>query len=1040
MVDTSKTFNKLYKQLNQAQKAAVDTLNGPVMVVAGPGTGKTQILTLRIANILQKTDADPGSILAITFTETGAKAMRERLASIIGKQAYYVNITTFHSFASSVINDNPDFFYFNENARVIGDLERLQIFEQILDEQKQIELLKPTNSKYFYVNSIISAIKDLKREGVTLNKFEKLIVNNEQLTTDLENKEKTTYEEKKQIKDFKKQIELSILYEHYEVKIKELGLYDFEDMINYVNEKLENEEELAQKYQEKFQYILVDEFQDTNNAQYSIIKNLTSFWGQDADVFVVGDDDQSIYRFQGASVANMLDFQKDFVGSTLITLKNNYRSTQLILDASRNVISNNQQSIEKFVKGIDKALVSQTQTSTSLPVQASKIQTSTFSNGLIENYYIATQVKKLIDNGEDPSEIAVLFRHNSDSNELAEIFSKLGIFYNLEGGQNILKSPHIAKFLDLLKVIEYSKSNTENLDLFTILSYNYLGFDYLENLKLAKYASTKRKSIEQVILEDDFEKKSGLTNPTKYSTFIKQTIVEWQNFDAENPITRTFEKVLEESGYLQYMLSQKDSVEEINKINTLYNEVQRLVIANNKAQIKDLLEGLTLMEQNNIGIYEKDLDIAKNTVTLSTAHKSKGLEFKHVFIYAFNDKKWGNNPTRELIKLPDLIASNSKTKVGEETDSDPNEDERRLFYVALTRAKQSVYISRSNEYQTPWGVRQMEASMFLLELPKEFVTGIDTAKIETKEFVNTSLKTQLSFVKDHQMQNDEKEYLDEIVKDINLSVTALNTYLECGYKFKLNNLLRTPRAKTIYLSFGTAVHKALEEFYNEYLEEDTLPDSQMLVSSYLKALEKEVLTESEREALIKKGKSVLANYHKHYSKEFKNPEYLERLFGYGFAKIYVGDTPIVGKVDRIEQLKKEDGQTYVKVIDYKTGKPKSKNEIEGKTKYSDGGYKRQLVFYKLLCDLDKTFKYKAEQFELDFVEPNDTGKYKKEVFIITEEEVKELKEVIIQTMKDIRELKFERTTDYLICGNCDYQRHCWPNGIPKLQYKQNTLL
>jgi len=145
-------------------------------------------------------------------------------------------------------------------------------------------------------------------------------------------------------------------------------------------------------------------------------------------------------------------------------------------------------------------------------------------------------------------------------------------------------------------------------------------------------------------------------------------------------------------------------------------------------------------------------------------------------------------------------------------------------------------------------------------------------------------------------------------------------------------------------------------------------------------------------------------------------------------------------VDRIEQLKKEDGQTYVKVIDYKTGKPKSKNEIEGKTKYSDGGYKRQLVFYKLLCDLDKTFKYKAEQFELDFVEPNETGKYKKEVFTITENEVKELKEVIIQTMKDIRELKFERTTDYLICGNCDYQRHCWPNGIPKLQYKQNTLL
>ena len=552
--------------------------------------------------------------------------------------------------------------------------------------------------------------------------------------------------------------------------------------------------------------------------------------------------------------------------------------------------------------------------------------------------------------------------------------------------------------------------------------------------------------MQDVILQKDFvemARKKNLENPQVYKNFVDK-IAHWQNVDAKNTFNTTFEVILEESGYLNFLLKKADSIESISKINSLFREVQSWVRVDPDFKLKKFMQTIDLMHKNNLRILETDFDINSNTVTLCTAHKSKGLEFKHVFIYSFYDKKWGNNRNYELIKLPEGILNTSLNADSRKVlrgvlRKEQNEDERRLFYVAMTRAKENVYITNSFVYYNDWGQKKVEVSMFFHELPKESIQVLNTEEIETKEFIKQAIHLQVMSPETPKVSAREVELLKNLVEKYSLSVTGLNTYLTCPYKFKLNTLLKTPRAKSPYLTFGSAVHGAMEFLYKRYKETGEVPKYEYLEKKYISSLKKEILSRKQRARLVRKGKRILRAYYANYHEDFKKPEYLERLFGYGFGKIFLEDVPLVGKVDRIELLKEQGSSKYVKIVDYKTGKPKSRNEIEGNTKNSSGDYKRQLVFYKILCDLDRTFRYKAEEYELDFIEPNERGRFKREVYKISKREVDAIKKVILETMKKIRDLEFPRTTDYINCEKCDYKKHCWPDGIPKQKYTQVGL-
>ena len=362
-------FTEEYDKLNQAQKEAVDTINGPVMVVAWPGTGKTQIIGLRTANIILKSWVNPDNILITTFTEAWVIAIRKRLLQFIWNEAYKVWVSTIHSFAQEVIKTFPEKFIEYKAGIAIDGVEALEINKHILEKEiknKNIETLTNDFDPYLYLRDIASRISTLKQEWVTLERLETLIRKQEQqykeeLSEIKPELKKYTTTKEKQEKHIKKLEELKILFKAYNAYLREHWKYDFNDMINFVLEKFRNDKELVEYYAEKYQYIMLDEYQDTNNAQNEIINHILKVSEWEPNIMVVGDDDQSIYRFQGANIENMLDFSTHYPETKFVVLENNYRSNQEILDLSSELIKNNSERIVNKIPNLDKKLISSAQ-------------------------------------------------------------------------------------------------------------------------------------------------------------------------------------------------------------------------------------------------------------------------------------------------------------------------------------------------------------------------------------------------------------------------------------------------------------------------------------------------------------------------------------------------------------------------------------------------------------------------------------------------------------------------------------------------------
>lgn len=990
MPQSTPEYTKAYSTLNQAQKQAVDTIDGPVLVLAGPGTGKTQVLTTRIANILKETDTDPSSILALTFTEAATREMRERLIKLIGKDGYFVQVTTFHGFCSDVISQNPERFSKPAGMQNVTDLEKIQIIKEVL-EQGDYQYLKPINDPLYYTPYIISSLSTLKREGFPVNRFRELVsILKDELEIQKEDLSKTALTEKQ--KQVNKNLDLLDIYEKYQTQLTELGRFDFDDMVNWVVENFEDDNDFLLSYQEKFQYILVDEYQDTNSAQNRLIFALSSFWGEQANLFAVGDPNQSIYRFQGASKENLVQFKKTFPSHTKIVLDQNYRSTDTILKLTSKLL--NEEPLNPNTDLKDK-----------------KLKTAKFSSSLFEDEYLVSAIEEKIKNGTAPKDIAIIAKENKDIENLVGLFKQRNLPFRLEAGTNILTTPYISQFLKLLKVITSLQDNLDDLDLFTVLNYSYFNLSPLSVLKLSRLAYNSRTSLVALLTDKAEEVDSNIHH-------LFEKFVSWNALSSEKSLPEIFQIVFQESGLLNHLLSLPQPIVELNQFSTLFDDAKSQSTAFPDLSLKKYLQNFQVMQDNNIKLEEQVLVGSENAVTLTTAHKSKGLEWQTVFIYRFADTHWGNKTRREMIKLPDGII------VFEDVDKeeDKNAEERRLFYVALTRAKQEIILTGATEY--PNSTKMTYPSIFLEDLPKEFIEEVDVTKFE--ESTASILEKLLTPPQASTLVAGEEEYLQELLKDFKLSPTALNTYLQCHYKFKLDNLYRIPRAKAPSMCFGTAVHYALENLYKN-LNEEKLISKEEFLNSFQFALQREILSPVDYKDRLAHGQKILTKYYEVNKEDFEVCLFTEKSFGTSLiSQIHLDDIALTGKADRIDLINKSD--TAVRFVDYKTGKPKSRNEIEGNTQNSNGDYKRQLVFYRLLAELDKSFPYKVEETEIDFVEPNEKGEFKKEKFSITTEEVEALKTLIKDSVASIRSLDFSRTTDMKICDTCPFFSHCWPNG------------
>jgi DNA helicase-2/ATP-dependent DNA helicase PcrA len=985
MPQTSSEFDQAYKQLNTAQRQAVDTIEGPVLVLAGPGTGKTQVLTTRIANILKQTDTDSSSILALTFTEAATREMRTRLIKLIGKEGYFVQVCTFHSFCADIIAQNPERFSRSRGLQNITDLEKIQVIQEILD-QGEYSLLKPVGDAYFYVSHILSSISDLKREGFSIKKYSQLVSNTkDQYQLEKDDLSKTARLEREKLVN--KNLDLLDIYEKYQAKLSTLGRFDFNDMINWVVEAFESDNDFLLGYQEKFQYILVDEYQDTNSSQNRLIFALSSFWGENANIFAVGDENQSIYRFQGASKENIIEFKNRFPCHTQIVLDQSYRSTQAILNSAATLIGS-------------PPLVANTS------LFSKKIKIAKFNSSIFEDEYIATSIQEKIKQGVEPKDIAVIVKENKDIDMLVNLFKQKNIPYRLEGGTNILAIPLVSQFLKLLQVTTTLHNSVDDLDLFTVLNYPYFKLKPLSVLKISRQAYQDKKTLADILQSYHPELDDSVVE-------VFNRLVSWSSKAATHTLPEIFQIIFQESGVLEHILNSSQPIIELNRFSTLFDDAKSQSAAFSNLDLFGFSYNLQIMEDHNLKLEEQVLVGNDNAVTLTTAHKSKGLEWQTVYIYRFADTHWGNKTKKEMIKLPPGIITYEDTDKG-----DKNAEERRLFYVAITRAKQELFLTGSTEYSN--SAKMIFPSMLLSELPEENLEEEKTKKFE-KDSVKI-LSSLMSSPEEVVLHDGEAEYLSKIVNELKLSPTALNTYLRCKYKFKLDNLYRIPRAKAPAMCFGTAIHYALENLYLE-LNNGKLESVEVFLKDFEAALLREVMTPSDFQTRLAHGKKILTNYYNNYSKGFSSCLFTEKGFGTSLtSQIFLDDIPLTGKVDRIDLTNKK--QKEVRFVDYKTGKSKTRNEIEGNTKNSDGDYKRQLIFYRLLCDLDKSFPYKVTQTEIDFIEPDSKGDFHKEKFNITDKEVQDLKQTIKNSVKNIRALDFSRTDDLTKCATCPFKSHC----------------
>jgi DNA helicase-2/ATP-dependent DNA helicase PcrA len=1023
MKQSQSKFQQEYQRLNKLQKAAVDHIEkGPLMVIAGPGTGKTQVLALRIANILKVTDARADTILALTFTEAAAKNMRQRLLEMIGKDAYYVQINTFHSFCRQVIADYPEYFPLKKDSENLPDLERNQIIEELIDEFKP-ENLRPLNDQYLYVNDIINSISDLKREGVSVLDFEEIVNFEEKALEELKAETKAKGKIQKAEKKFKKNKDLLLIYQEYQQKLQENLRYDYDDMINFVVNAFEENELLLREYQENLHYFLVDEYQDTNTAQNKLVNLLVSYWeerGGQADLAVVGDPNQAIYRFQGASVENVLAFTRVYPNATIITLDQAYRCPQNLYDVAMELISYNQ------LMSDDINLVLQLD---SPKKDFSPIKVSVAPSQILETVYVVEEIKKLLEKGVAADQIAVLYRNNKDADDLVEALSKYQIRYKVSNGDNVLDTSEIQELLNLMQLIVDLRRADEAENLYQLMLYDWIGLDSLLVMKLARVAGQERISIYDLLQQDlDFINNRLLGQEIKEEEFttVLALIDKLREFSKKD-LSMTFNQWFEELigsvgfGFLDFIEKQANRLELINNLNALYQEIKSLLETDKNLKLEDFLAKLAIYEEHKIKIKARDLNVDQGAVHLSTVHSAKGMEWDYVFLINFIDKKWGNQRSYKKINLPDGILRNTDL-----SEKEKNEDDRRLFYVALTRAKKQVWISYPETVIQNNNSSDKFPSIFLEELKEiEEKKGQQLEQVTEKEIDQNAeeyLAKLLTPVETKKPSVDEKEFFADLLKDFKLSVTALNTYLRDPKEFINNNLLRIPRAKAVHMSFGTAVHAALERFYKVQKQSKKLVSLEILLADFEQALKKEVLTASDFEDRLKYGREILTGYYNYHSKNAVDVFDVERSFG-GRRNSMLGDIQLSGKIDRIDWVDRDRG--LIRVVDYKTGKPKTDGAIEASSPtyqkdFSEremalpetirGAYKRQLVFYKLLIDLDYSLNPKLEVVEsvFDFVEPKEKGsdKYIQRAYKITAEEVRDLKNLIKEVMQELRSLSF----------------------------------
>lgn len=1109
------TYLKTLASLNEKQRQAVETIYWPVLVLAGPGSGKTQLLSARVAHILQETDYTAENILCLTFTDNAAKNMRERLAKMIGHDAYRVNIMTFHSFGNEIIQKYRAFSKEYSEAETLDDISSYSILDTLLEKLPWNHPYKPGFKASETIRELLSDIQDLKKSGLTPEKYKQIIVHNHETLKKLEpllqsswqeidslgqkkeEKQKkfelfevffmeaqrlvwdmqdvlygyeslaklllTTIQEtleqvqetgssapltawrnnwtdvnSRNVRRFKesqkieKQFALAEVYALYQETLKQKGYIDFSDMILEAIRLLETHEVIRLNLAEKYQIIMIDEFQDTNEAQMKLIDMIASVDSDAPNIFAVGDDDQSIYKFQGANTKNIKDFTQKYQGTELIILEKNYRSHAEIIDTSRSLLSESQD-IKNIFPEAEKKFEAHRGT-------GGNVECYSFATELHEIAFLKSDIQKKLASGIAPEDIAIITKKNKSLELIAKALLDAGISVSVSKEESLFELEEIRLLVNILKLLGNLDAGYMYEDgelMMEILSHPAFAIARLSlwNLSKTLYHARGEKTrsvVEQLRIHEDITIQNighffiELTQRSRYERLediidyiTGANMLEFEDEYSDDANTGNQLQITMLDGkckkyispYHQYFFWHTQGKEGIayarhlTHLKKLIDTIRSYKKGKDFLSLKDGLQMLALREKYDLHLTASTLLWnEKNSVQCITVHKAKGLEWKQVYVPFVTSSEYKQGRFGAITFPKNLPL---------QAEKDNMEDIERLLYTAATRAEDSLTLSYSEKSIAE---KSLEPLPSIIACGKEFLNITDIAPVSLSK--NLELKQDILVSLPY--LGDERNFLQErFEKTFSMNVSALQNFLDITsggpQSFVKRNLLRFPQAKNIAASYGTAIHKALEDFMRDYEVHGTF-SKKVLVESFESAMRKEGFEKNIIEDYLERGREKIeALYLEITGKKYEKLEleYNFTLNGGVWLPREEGEAiKLTWKIDKVEIFPDDS----LLITDYKTGGGFEGFDFKGQDymKVKQWKYHLQLAFYDILFELSARFRmYPRKRYELFFVEKDvkEDRFYRIEEYIQTGEKER-TKKLIQAVMKKIEILDFPDVSSY----------------------------
>jgi DNA helicase-2/ATP-dependent DNA helicase PcrA len=935
--------------LNNEQKTAVIHKDGPLLIIAGAGTGKTLVITKRIAHIISKKWAKPSEILALTFTEKAASEMEERVDKLVPYGFVDTQISTFHAFGDKLLRDFSIDLGLPANFKILSSAEQAIFLRENLFSF-DLSYYRPVSNPLSHIEEFIKHFSRLKDELITPDTY-----------IEYAKKRLGLIKEPEEKVEAEKQLELAGAYKRYHELMIQEGNLDYGDQIYLAYKLLSENPSVLKKVQEQYKFILVDEFQDTNFAQYQLVKLIAK---KNKNITVVGDDDQSIYRFRGASISNILSFKKDYPDMKQVVLNENYRSTQEILDSSYKLIRHNDPDRLEVQNKINKKLKAQKRGD--MPELLSGESLSDEAD-LVANKILEIKKTKNL----KFRDFAILTRANSHLDPFIASLNYKKIPFAFAGASSLFGQTEIKTLIAFLKCLAYEE---DNLSFFMLARSNIYRVD--DSVLSKFYAQTKRENRSYIELHEQ-SKDEELAE-------IVEDIKKYRDLSKDNSAGEILYDFLKEKKVFKELIS-LGSVEaevKISNIAKFFEKITQFDRTSHDKSVLAFLENLELIMSVSDEVSVSDIDPDLDVVNLMTVHSSKGLEWPVVFVCNMVNERFPTRRQTEKLPIPEDLV---KERLPE--GDFHLQEERRLFYVAATRAKNNLFLTWAVDYG---GKRAKKISPFVMELMDDPQISASRHKLSPMEKIER-------FKQIDKPPLIKRKTSGELIR---LSRQQIDDYYTCPFKYYLASVIRVPLPGNWHFMYGTAIHEAIGRYYARKLKGEK-PALQSLVEDFEQAFRSEgFITRSHEEERKRKGLETLSRFYDEDQKINFMPDAIEESFEFRVGKVIVN-----GRYDMV--LKGENGE----IIDFKTSDVDDQKEADRRVREST-----QMKIYALAWR-DKFNK--VPKTTLVFIESDlRSGK------VFKDSELEKTEELVIEVAKGIEENNYKPKPDKRQCNYCPYKDSC----------------